>query len=220
MNRQTSLVSALILVFLSASAMAIEEPDYAVVGGNEEFEIRRYDPYLVAEVDVDGNIDEAGDRAFRILAGYIFGDNTSSTRMEMTAPVESRPATKGEKMAMTAPVTATNASDEGKSTYAFVMERKYTMDTLPVPNDKRIRLRQVPERTMAVRRYSGRWTEDKYEQNKEALREALSALGIQAIGAPVLARYNSPFSLPFMRRNEVMYEIAGLDSYRAAHRDH
>ena len=172
---------ALLILMIPAMAMAIEEPDY---------ELRTYAPYIVAEVDVQGDFDEAGRDAFRLLAGYIFGDNAAS-----------------EKMAMTAPVTAVAAGDDRRTTYAFVMERKCTLQTLPVPNDDRIHIRTMPERTMAVRRYSGRWTEDKYVQNEKSLRSALDARGIQTIGRPVLARYNSPFSLPFMRRNEVMIEI-------------
>ena len=127
--------------------------------------------------------------------------------MAMTAPVESRSADTSEKMAMTAPVTAVS-SDEGMTTFAFVMERKYSMETLPVPNDDRVRIREMPERVMAVRRYSGRWTEKRYEQQLESLRTALSASGIETVGEPVLARYNSPFSLPILRRNEVMLEVS------------
>lgn len=197
---------ALLLLVVPAASMAIEEPDYRVVRQFEEFELRHYPPYIVAEVDVEGDFDDAGNQAFRILAGYIFGDNSAAEKMAMTAPVESRAGAEGEKMAMTAPVTAT--ADKGRTTFAFVMERKYTLETLPVPNDDRIRIRVMPERTMAVRRYSGRWTAGKYLQNQEALRSALAAEDIQAIGEPVLARYNSPFSLPFMRRNEVMIEVA------------
>ena len=188
-------------------AMAIEEPEYQIVGQYDEYELRTYAPYIVAEVDLQGSFDEAGGDAFRILAGYIFGDNAASEKMAMTAPVESRPTAKGEKMSMTAPVTAIAAGVDGQTTYAFVMERKYTLQTLPVPDDDRIRIRTMPERTMAVRRYSGRWTENNYLQNEKSLRSALEARGVQTIGRPVLARYNSPFSLPFMRRNEVMIEI-------------
>ena len=187
--------------------MAIEEPEYQIVGQYDEYELRTYAPYIVAEVDLQGSFDEAGGDAFRILAGYIFGDNAASEKMAMTAPVESRPTAKGEKMSMTAPVTAIAAGVDGQTTYAFVMERKYTLQTLPVPDDDRIRIRTMPERTMAVRRYSGRWTENNYLQNEKSLRSALEARGVQTIGRPVLARYNSPFSLPFMRRNEVMIEI-------------
>jgi hypothetical protein len=199
--------SALLIFMLPAIAMAIEEPEYQVVGQYDDYELREYAPYIVAEVDVQGEFDEAGRDAFRILAGYIFGDNAASEKMAMTAPVETRPSAKGEKMSMTAPVTAIAAGDDGRTTYAFVMERKFSLQTLPVPNDDRIRIRTVPKRTLAVRRYSGRWTENKYRQNEKSLRSALDAQGIQTIGRPVLARYNSPFSLPFMRRNEVMIEI-------------
>lgn len=188
-------------------AMAIEEPEYTVIETFGDFELRRYPPYLVAEVDVQGDFGEAGNDAFRVLAGYIFGDNQSATKMSMTAPVESRPADSSVKMAMTAPVTAVE-SGEGWTTYAFVMERKYTIDTLPVPNDRRVRIREMPERILAVRRYSGRWTEDRYFENLESLRAALMDAGIQTVGEPILARYNSPFSLPLLRRNEVMLEVA------------
>ena len=206
---KTSLIirSALLIFMIPAIAMAIEEPEYQVVGQYDDYELREYAPYIVAEVDVQGEFDEAGRDAFRILAGYIFGDNAASEKMSMTAPVESRPPAKGEKMSMTAPVTAIAAGDDGRTTYAFVMEREFSLQTLPVPNDDRIRIRTVPKRTMAVRRYSGRWTENKYLQNEKSLRTALDSNGIQTIGRPVLARYNSPFSLPFMRRNEVMIEI-------------
>lgn len=199
--------SAFLLFIIPTVAMAIEEPEYQVVGQYADFELRLYAPYIVAEVDVRGEFDNAGNEAFRILAGYIFGDNAATEKMAMTAPVESRSAAEGEKMAMTAPVTATAAEDDGRTTYAFVMERKYSLQSLPVPNDDRIRIRQVPERTMAVRRYAGRWTEGKYLQHEELLLSALDAHGIQTIGRPSLARYNSPFSLPFMRRNEVMVEM-------------
>jgi hypothetical protein len=200
-------LSAFLIFLIPVVTMAIEEPDYKVVGEYDDFELRLYAPYIIAEVDVQGDFDQSGNSAFRILAGYIFGDNSTSEKMAMTAPVESTRAEKGEKMAMTAPVTATAASADDRTTYAFVMERKYTLQTLPVPNDDRIRIRSMPERTMAVHRYSGRWTEDKYLKNEEVLRSALAAQGIQTVGDPVFARYNSPFSLPFLRRNEVMIEI-------------
>ena len=196
---------ALLFLAFPAISMALEEPDYRVVSQFGEFELRHYPAYIVAEVDVQGDFDDAGNQAFRILAGYIFGDNSAAEKMAMTAPVASSRETSGEKMAMTAPVTTTG--DQDRTTFAFVMEKKYTLESLPVPNDDRVRIRVMPERTMAVRRYSGRWTEDKYRQNQATLRAALEAEGIQTIGDPVLARYNSPFSLPFLRRNEVMIEV-------------
>lgn len=201
----------LALLIAPMMAMAIEEPEYQIVDQNEEFELRLYSPYIIAEVDVPGDMSEAGNRAFRILAGYIFGDNAKAEKMAMTAPVEASVTVDGEKMAMTAPVTATAADGEDRMTYGFVMESKYTLETLPVPNDDQIRIRTVPERMVAVRRYSGRWTESKYQQHEQSLRSALQENSIETVGPSILARYNSPMSLPFMRRNEVMIEVALSD---------
>lgn len=110
-------------------------------------------------------------------------------------------------MNMTAPVTSTPADDDSRVTYAFVMERKYTMDSLPAPTDPRIRIVERPARIMAVRRYSGGWSEKRYRENETALLDALQADRIEATGIPVFARYNAPFTPWFLRRNEVMIEI-------------
>jgi hypothetical protein len=114
-------------------------------------------------------------------------------------------------MSMTTPVTST-ASATDQYTYAFVMERKYTLDTLPQPRDPRIRLEEQAGRVMAVRRYSGRWTEGNYRENEVKLVEALSADDRRPIGQPILARYNSPFTPWFMRRNEVMVQIEWMEA--------
>jgi hypothetical protein len=208
MNKRlfNALLLAVSFVMLPVVASALEEPEYTVIGSYDQFELRHYPPYLVAEIDVPGGFDDGGNGAFRILAGYIFGDNRSAEKMRMTAPVEATPARSSEKMAMTAPVTATDAKD-GMTTFAFVMERKYTPETLPAPNDDRIRIREMPERMVAVRRYSGRWTQSRFQDNLGTLDQALADAGLKAVGAPVLARYNSPFSLPVFRRNEVMIEV-------------
>jgi hypothetical protein len=144
-------ISPLFLLFLFSGnpAMAIEEPAYEVLLETKHYEVRRYQPYIVAEVDVDESFKRAGNSAFRVLAGYIFGDNVPQQKMAMTAPVESR---EGERMNMTAPVTSRAGDGAGSFTYAFVMERKYTMDTLPRPNNPNIRLVQRPERIVAMRR--------------------------------------------------------------------
>ena len=187
----TSLCLIITLLFAGDLAMAIEEPEYEVLSEADTYEIRRYAPYIVAEVDVDGDADSAGSKAFRILAGYIFGDNEGDTRMKMTAPVASQPA----------------GGDANRHTYAFVMERKYTLESLPRPNDPRIRLSEVEPRTMAAVRYSGRWTEKNYRQHLAELRQALAADGVATRGEPLLARYNSPFTPWFLRRNEVLLEL-------------
>jgi hypothetical protein len=196
------------LTLTGGNAMAIEEPEYEVLASTDDYEVRRYDAYIIAETDVEGTYKTAGNKAFRILAGYIFGDNQASEKMAMTAPVGSRPADDGVKMKMTAPVTSTPGNeDTGLYTYSFVMEKKYSLETLPLPNDPRVRLRVVPERTVAVHRYSGTWSEDNYLKHERLLLDALADDGVSTRGAPISARYNAPFTPWFMRRNEVMIEV-------------
>jgi len=176
------LLALLILTLTGETAMALEEPDYEVLLTAGDIEIRHYDSYLFAEVTVEG---EAQDRrAFRILAGYIFGDNAQGEKMQMTAPVE----TQGDA-------------------YAFVMERKYSLDNLPRPNDARIRLLRREARVVAALRFSGRWSDANFEKHEKEIVERLESMGIRMIGAPTLARYNSPFTPWFMRRNEILVPV-------------
>ena len=194
--------------------MAIEEPSHRIVQTYSELELRQYAPYLVPESAVYAGFFLAGNRAFRILAEYIFGNIQGQRKSEMTAPVNQQPATAGrraggEKIDMTAPVTQRPATGTGADRYvlSFVMPRQFTLDTLPRPNDPRVTLREEPARLMAVRRYAGRWTEANYRREEAALLAAVRKRGYEPVGAPVYARYNSPFSLWFTRRNEVMVEV-------------
>ena len=197
---------ALACLLTGAPVIATEKPHYDVVASNDIYEIRRYDPYIVAEVDIVADSErQAGDRAFRILAGYIFGDNRPRQRMAMTAPVETTATNSGEEMAMTAPVKTTTAADG--YTYAFVMERKFTLDTLPEPLDPRIRIREKPARYVAALRFSGLPNAQRYEEHREQLETALDIDRMHRRGEFVLARYNAPFTPPFMRRNEVLVDV-------------
>ena len=199
--------SSLLLLQFTLSgnaAMAIEEPAYEVLLETKYYEVRRYQPYIVAEVDVDNDFRRAGNSAFRVLAGYIFGDNEPQQKMAMTAPVESR---EGVRMNMTAPVTSQAGNDGSSYTYAFVMERKYTMDTLPKPDNPAIRLVQRPARVMAVHRYSGTWSEERYREHEQLLLDALAVDRVETTGSPVFARYNAPFTPWFLRRTEIMVEV-------------
>lgn len=207
-NRIAMALALTMLVLNGGNAMAIERPQYDVLASTDDYEIRRYDSYIVAETDVEGTYKTAGNKAFKILAGYIFGDNRASEKMAMTAPVESRPASESVTMKMTAPVTSSASADEaGLYTYSFVMEKKSTRETLPLPNDPRVRIRVVPARTVAVHRYSGSWSEKNYAKHERVLLDALAYDGVSTRGAPISARYNAPFTPWFMRRNEVMIEI-------------
>ena len=192
-----------ILAVSGGDALAIEKPDYSVVAERDAYEIRRYEPYIVAEVEVSATSGRrAGNKAFGILAGYIFGDNVAKTRMAMTAPVES---THSEQMSMTAPVETT--ADGDTYIYAFVMERKYTLETLPEPINPDIRIRVRPGRYVAALRYSGSWSDANYLRHETELEQALAADAVAITGPFTSARYNSPFALPMIRRNEVLVEV-------------
>jgi hypothetical protein len=198
----------------------LERPGYKVISVGDGYETRRYDSYLVAETRVEGRFDQAGNRAFPILAGYIFGNNTAREEMAMTTPVVSydSDASVSTKMAMTAPVFSAVAEAGGNSerdatqtrtwTYQFVMERKYSEASLPAPVDPRVEIKRIPPRLVAARRFSGRWLEENVEDAEAALLDAVRADGIEPVGRVVLARYNDPFTPWFLRRNEVLVEIA------------
>lgn len=185
--------------------MATEEPRYTLVRDGGDFELRRYEPYIVAELDVQSDFEQAGSVAFNTLAGFIFGKNHGEEKIGMTAPVTQR--AKGETMAMTAPVMQ-RAGNGGSYVLAFVMPSRYTMETLPRPVDLRIRIRQVPGTLMAVRKYRGGWGESRYRAEEKKLFEAVDASKLRRIALPLWARYNSPFwPPPPFRRNEILVEV-------------
>ena len=189
------------------STHAIEEPTYTVVQKTDVFEVRKYEPYLVAEVLVPGPASEAGSQGFSLLGGYIFGKNKGERKLEMTAPVTQTPVEPPVpvKLEMTAPVT--QASAPGGFLVQFVMPKGYTLATLPEPLDARVKLREVPGKSVAVIRFSGSWSQNLYNEQLELLKAALSKANILTQGEPVSSRYNSPFSLPFMRRNEIWLSL-------------
>ena len=189
--------------------MAYEELRYRTVEQNEAFELRDYEPYLVAEVRVNGRFDNVGNRAFKILFDYISGNNVNKQKISMTTPVTQQPNTrKGETIAMTTPVLQAPEDTDSDYSFSFVMPSEYTLETIPTPIDPRIKIKALPGRLLAVRRYSGSWSERNYRKHEGILMDAIRGQGFKAEGNPIYARYNSPFSLWFLRRNEVMVEVS------------
>ena len=184
-------------------AMAIEEARYKVLEKDNKFEIRDYAPYILAETIVDGDLEEAGNKAFNRLFRYISGDNRSRKKVAMTAPVSQQPM--GEKIKMTAPVGQRRVQE--KWAVSFMMPASYTLKTLPEPEDPNITLRQVPARRMASVRYSGFWSEKRYLRYKLELESWIQERGLTVVGDPIWARYNPPFTLWFLRRNEILIPI-------------
>jgi len=189
-------------LFLAAAhlpSMAVEEPSYDVVQQLDGAEVRQYAPYVVAQVLVNGPADQAGNQAFPILAGYIFGKNKGARTFDMTAPVTQ--AAVPVKLDMTAPVTQAEAP--GGYLVQFVLPKGVTLATAPEPVDPRVQLRQVPGSRVAVIRYSGFWSQANYDEHLGKLQAALRAAQLPWVGEPTLSRYNPPFTPWFMRRNEI-----------------
>ena len=183
---------------------AIEEPAYAVIETLQGVEIREYAPFTVAEVVVAGDQSTAGNAAFPILAGYIFGKNKGERKFAMTAPVTQ--AAVPVKMEMTAPVTQTPAP--GGFRVQFVLPKGVTVANAPEPLDPRVALRQEPARRIAVLQYSGFWSDANFNEHLAQLQSSLRSANLSWTGEPVLSRYNAPFTPWFMRRNEVWLQLA------------
>jgi hypothetical protein len=184
--------------------MAIEEACYTVEKTDGDFQVRLYAPHVVAEVLVDGTLEEAGNKAFRPLFNYISGANRAKGKIAMTAPVGQQ--AEGQKIAMTAPVGQEAVSNQWAVT--FTMPTNSTFATLPSPTDEKVRLRAIPPRRMVAVRYSGTWSQKRYERNLARLRDWMKTNGLIAAGEPVWARYNPPFAPWFMRRNEILVPTA------------
>lgn len=194
---------ALMLAALPLWSHAIEEPDHEVVRQFDGVDLRQYEPYVVAEVVLDATAEDAGNLAFPILAGYIFGKNKGERKFAMTAPVTQ--AAEPVKLEMTAPVTQTAVT--GGMRVQFVLPKGVTLESAPEPLDSRVRLRLVPAARWAVIRYSGTWSQSNYEEHLELLKAALDKAGVATQGEPVLARYNAPFTPWFLRRNEIWLAV-------------
>jgi len=195
-----------IALTFTGAAMATEEPKYSVVEKEPPFEVRAYAPMIVAEVQVDGDLDDASSQGFRLIAAYIFGQNQVSQKIAMTAPViveEKSP--QSAKIAMTAPVGI--EAKAGKWTVSFVMPSEYTMESIPKPINPLVQLRQIPAVKKAVISFTGFYNEQKVTEKTMELDAWIKARNLQPSGVPNFARYNPPWTLPFMRRNEVMISL-------------
>jgi hypothetical protein len=204
MSRVLSLLSGLALGACSVFGVrdGTEEPRFSVIDRVGAVEIRQYGPRIAAQAAVEGDEMAARSQGFRLLAGYIFGANTARTSIAMTAPV----AQSSETIAMTAPVaTARDAS--GRWVIRFFMPASFTLATLPVPNDPRVTLVEVPGEKMAVLRFSGGTGPEVVAQRQAELGRALSDGPWRAAGPAVAWFYDPPWTIPALRRNEVAVPV-------------
>ena len=185
-----------------STAMATEEPSYRVILQAEPFEIREYAPLIVAQVEVPGDLSEASSTGFRLIANYIFGNNIAvrdgGVNLAEPAP---------EKIAMTVPVIAEGKGDQKTWLIQFVMPKQYTMDTLPKPNNPQVKLLAIGPQKLAVIRFTGFVGDDKVQAKTAELIAWIKSRNALPLGNPRLARYNPPWSIPWMRRNEILIPI-------------
>ena len=201
------LALGLTVLAAAAPAQAIEQPRYRVerVLEADSIEVRRYEPYIVAEVVVPGPAEQAGNQGFAYLGGYIFGRNKGERKIAMTAPVVQTP--QPVKIAMTAPVAQMPAEGGQGFAVQFMMPSSFTMETLPEPLDPRVTLKPVAEQRVVAITYSGTWSQSNYDEHLAKLRNAAQAAGLKTEGEPVYARYNGPWVPWFMRKNEIWLAV-------------
>ena len=199
-------LSAIALSIFTMPSHAVEEPPYKVVQTLQDIEVREYAAYTVAEVVVAGPASDAGNQAFPILAGYIFGKNKGERKFEMTAPVTQ--VVVPVKLPMTAPVTQTAAP--GGFLVQFVLPKNVTLASAPEPLDSQVKLRDIAPSRLAVIRFSGLSTQSNYAEHLAKLNAAMREADLPASGEPIYSRYNAPFTPWFMRRNEIWLAVAAV----------
>lgn len=186
----------------------VEQADYSVVKKMKDYEIREYPAHIVAQTKVQGAFGESMSNGFRIIAGYIFGGNTKKESIAMTVPVVAQTGGSSkisENIAMTAPVVA--IADGDSQLISFGMPRSYTLETLPIPNDSRVKIIMIPAKKYGVMRFSWYSSDERIKHAQEKLLLALTRDGLVSIGNPAYAGYNAPWTPPWMTRNEVLIEI-------------
>ncbi|OUV04040.1 MAG: hypothetical protein CBC42_01215 [Betaproteobacteria bacterium TMED82] len=181
-----------LLLAFGSDSVAIEEPKYQLITSEKPFEIRLYEDYIIAETSLEGSFDSASRGGFRRVASYIFGGNKN---------LEGR----SEKIQMTAPVTVSPVGENWL--LHFVMPRNYSVTDLPEPNDSRILIKKIPEHLAGIISFSGWTTQRTIDEKTSKLLKWLDSLGYQSAGPQQISRYNDPFTLPWLRRNEIIFEI-------------
>jgi len=201
------LISFITMAFLTGCSVfgirTAKEPDYQVLNDYGQIQIRHYPVLVIAETEVKADYQNSSSEAFRRLAGYIFGNNQKQQRMAMTAPVIQQPP--AETMAMTAPVLQQKSGSVWQM--AFVLPEGYSLSNAPKPLDPSVVIKEIPDKKVAVIRYSGSLSEQGIDEKSEELKNWLIQQGYKAISHPRSAAYDPPWTLPFLRRNEVHIDI-------------
>ena len=182
-------------ITVSIPAMSYEEPHYTIVKKTEIYEVRRYAKRVVAQVNYGEK-----NGGFRVLFNYISGENEGSTEVQMTIPV-----TQSKQIDMTVPVT--QSKNDSQMVMRFFLPKQFSLKTAPKPTDQRVTIAELPEEYFGVVRFSGFASDRNFERHSLKLKSALNNDGLIIAGQPIKATYNSPFTVPFLRRNEAMYRL-------------
>jgi hypothetical protein len=207
----TSIAGSIIIVFISGCSVfginSVEEARYQVIKKVDNYELREYQALLVVETQIDADFEEAGGLAFDRLFGYISGNNEQKSKIAMTAPVIARQnnSEQGEKINMTAPVF--EEKNDGGWRFMFVLPASYSIETAPIPLDPEVKLSVIPKKKVAVNRYTGFWDEKVMIEKMKQLDDWVVANDLVAASKPRWAGYNPPWTIPFLRRNEVMIDV-------------
>lgn len=201
MNRLKRLPAALFAA--AVVPRVVEEPRYTAVRTEDEFEVRRYEAYVVAELVVPGPADNAANAGFHVLTEYRSGKNSARRSFGTNSPVIQTPA--DASLDATGPMIPSMA--DNAFLVQFIMPRGLALPELPAPIDPRVRLRSLAAATQIVRRYAGTWSQQTYRKHLEILRRTTQQAGIATKGQPVFARYDAPYVLPFLRRNEIWLAV-------------
>ncbi len=171
--------------------MAIEKPKYIVLEKDNQIEIRQYSGYINATVDVEADShNSAGSQGFSYLANYIFGGNKE-----------------GQKISMTAPVSSTRQDKANKYVISFTMPSKYSLSSLPRPNDSNVAIKQVDKYRAVVIKFSGHTTESKLKRKLSLLEMWADQHKLHLSGEPIVSRFNPPWQPGFLRHNEISIKI-------------
>jgi len=179
------------------------EPKYQILVDSDKIEIRQYPPMVVAQTVVNTDYKDSSSQGFNRLAGYIFGNNKNKQKMSMTAPVFQEQ--EFSIMDMTVPVI--QQKTQKVWLMAFVLPQNYTVSSAPTPLDSAVLIKDIPSKKVAVIKYSGSLSEQGIEEKSEELKHWLFKKGYKPISTSRSAAYDPPWTLPFLRRNEVHIDI-------------
>ena len=208
MSKKWELIGLIIVAFtilyniVGVLMSKVEQPKYEVILSQGDIEIRNYNQMTTAEVAIDGKRKEAIKSGFKILAGYIFGDNKLREDIAMTAPVRQQ---SNKKISMTTPVRQRKVC--GRWKISFILPSQYSISTIPIPNHKDISIEKIDSKKYAVIKFSGINSDQNIHFYESKIKNYLLENRIQTVSSPIYAFYNPPWTMPFLRRNEIMIEV-------------